>query len=263
MITFDKYPGGKKKAVTMSYDDGMIFDKKLIEIFDKYGIKGTFHINSGFLGVNERKIKAEEIKEVYKNHEVAIHGVEHATLTKLKPQSMIGDVLEDRRALEKLMGYPVVGMSYANGAFSDVVCDVLKACGVVYSRTTQSTGKWGVPENFLKWHPTCHHKDSEANVERFVSYTYGSGHLLYIWGHSYEFDNDNNWDLIERVCQKLGAGKDIWFATNIEIYNYVKACESIILSVDEDIMVNPTNTDIWFTKDGETMKIEANETLRF
>ena len=263
MIAFDRYPGGYRKAVTMSYDDGVVFDKKLIEIFNKYGIKGTFHLNSGFLGASDRKVRAEEIKEVYKGHEVAVHGVVHATLTKLKPQSIIPEILEDRRALERIMGYPVVGMSYANGAFDDNVCEALKTCGIVYSRTTRAEGGWRLPEDFLKWHPTCHHRDAEPIVERFINLTYGSGHILYIWGHAYEFNDNDNWDLIERICEKLGNAEDIWFATNIEIYNYAKAIESVVLSVDEDIMVNPSNIDIWFTKDGEVMKIGANETLKF
>ena len=48
-VKFDLFPEGKTKALTMSYDDGQIFDRRLISIFNKYGIKGTFHLNSGIL----------------------------------------------------------------------------------------------------------------------------------------------------------------------------------------------------------------------
>lgn len=44
------FPGGVRRALTMSYDDGQIFDVRLAELFDKYHIRGTFHINSGNLG---------------------------------------------------------------------------------------------------------------------------------------------------------------------------------------------------------------------
>ena len=37
---------GKMKAVTFSYDDGVTQDKRLIELFNKYGLKATFNINS-------------------------------------------------------------------------------------------------------------------------------------------------------------------------------------------------------------------------
>ena len=42
-----RYPLGKTKAVTLSYDDGTRHDIKLIDIMTKYGIKGTFNINTG------------------------------------------------------------------------------------------------------------------------------------------------------------------------------------------------------------------------
>ena len=38
--------------------------------------------------------------------------------------------------------------------------------------------------------------------------------LFYIWGHSYEFDVDNNWDRIEKLCQMLGGRDDIFYGTN-------------------------------------------------
>lgn len=43
------YPDGKKKALTFSYDDGQIHDRRLVEILNRYGMKGTFHLNSGKL----------------------------------------------------------------------------------------------------------------------------------------------------------------------------------------------------------------------
>ena len=59
------FPQGKHKVLTMSYDDGKIFDRKLIEIFNKYGIKGTFHLNTGIMPVDEDRIQLSEVKELY------------------------------------------------------------------------------------------------------------------------------------------------------------------------------------------------------
>ena len=63
---------------------------------------------------------------------------------------------------------------------------------------------------------------------------YGSrrrANLFYLWGHSYEFDNNNNWDHIEKICEKLANRDDIWYATNMEIYEYVTAYNSLIYSI--------------------------------
>ena len=37
------FPEGKAKALTMSYDDGKIQDERLVSIFNRYGIRGTFN----------------------------------------------------------------------------------------------------------------------------------------------------------------------------------------------------------------------------
>ena len=41
------YPGKKFKALTFSFDDGVVQDQKLIDIFNRNGLKGTFNLNTG------------------------------------------------------------------------------------------------------------------------------------------------------------------------------------------------------------------------
>ena len=40
------YKDGKRKALTMSYDDCPPEDSRLVELFNRYHIKGTFHMIS-------------------------------------------------------------------------------------------------------------------------------------------------------------------------------------------------------------------------
>ena len=44
---YKAFPGGKHKVLTLSYDDGKVQDRRLVKIFNKYGIKATFNLNSG------------------------------------------------------------------------------------------------------------------------------------------------------------------------------------------------------------------------
>ena len=85
--------------------------------------------------------------------------------------------------------------------------------------------------------------------------------MFYLWGHSYEFDNHDNWNVIEEFAAYAGGREDIWYATNIEIYDYVKAYEALQVSVDETIIHNPTTIDLWFHHKGETYHIGGGETL--
>ena len=151
------FPQGKHKVLTMSYDDGKIFDRKLIEIFNKYGIKGTFHLNTGIMPVDEDRIQLSEVKELYKGHEVSCHTSTHPTIERCPLDQVVQQVIEDRKALEDAVGYPVRGLSYPNGSYSKDIINLLPACGIEYSRVVGSTDDFAFPDNFLEWKSTCHH----------------------------------------------------------------------------------------------------------
>ena len=266
MIKFNRFKDGKAFVLTMSYDDGRTADRCLVEIFNKYGIKGTFHLNSGFLDTNTY-ISADEVKSLYEGHEVSCHTARHPYLTQLPDISVIHETLNDRIALEKLCGYVVRGMSYPFGAYDDRVIDVLKTCGIVYSRKVASTMGYQLPTDFMTWEPTCHHsrclEAAKPFMEKAIADAKAYPLLFYVWGHSYEFDRDNNWDLIEEFCKTVGGRDNVWYATNIEIYDYIMAQKNLHIAADESIIHNPSRLDVWITKDGETAKIPAGETVYF
>lgn len=265
MIVFDRLKDGKMNALTLSYDDGRVHDRRLVEIMNKNGIRGTFHLNSGRM-CGENAIPLDEIAKLYENHEVSCHGVMHHNLSSLPAQNIVQEILEDRRALEKASGKIVCGMSYANGIYSDEIINTIRQCGIVYSRTVQNTQRFNIPNNFMKWNPTCHHKDCIEAGKKFLNSLnscFGSPKLLYVWGHSYEFNRDNNWSLIEEFCQMMRENDDIWYATNIEIYEYISAQKQLVISADNKIIYNPTATQIWFSIDGKTKSILPGETLKF
>lgn len=262
-IRFDLFPQGKTKALTMSYDDGQIFDRKLVNIFNKYGIKGTFHLNSGTFG-REPFINAEEVAELYKGHEVSVHTVTHPFLDCIPVEEVVKEIIEDRKNLEALVGYPIKGMSYPFGVFNDKIVETLKILGMEYSRTVISHHDFRMPENFFTWPATCHHSDNLIETgKRFLEYDYkGKLKLMYVWGHSFEFDRENNWDLIEEFCRLMSGKEDIWYATNIEIVRYVKALRSLEFSANGDIVYNPSAISVWINVDDRSVEIKSGETIR-
>ena len=44
-----RFPGFRKKAFTVSYDDGTVHDKRMVETMMRYGIKDIRDLNSGSL----------------------------------------------------------------------------------------------------------------------------------------------------------------------------------------------------------------------
>lgn len=175
---------GKKKAVTFSFDDGVLQDIRLIEIFNKYGLKGTFNLNSGLQGLGEEferngkmvrhdRVPVNKIKEVYAGHEVAVHTIVHPTLTTLDEATIIYQVEEDRKQLSKLCGYEVIGMAYPYGPNDDRVAKIIADnTPIRYARTIAATRSFAVQkENLLRYNPTVYFIDPcfEEIVDKFLA----------------------------------------------------------------------------------------------
>jgi len=260
---FSCFPEGKHKALTMSYDDGRRFDRRLVDIFDKNGIRGTFHINSGFLG-SEEHVRREEMRDLYKNHEVAAHTVTHPTIARCPKEQIVQQILKDREALEDIMGYTVRGLSYPNGSCNPEIAGMLKSLGIEYSRVVGSKDNYNLPDDFYMWQATCHHNHNlMQHAETFVNlfkkqYLY----LMYVWGHSFEFDRDGNWELIEEFCKYVANKPDIWYATNIEIIDYSKLINSLKFSVKGDLVYNPSAKAAWLSVDGDVVEVKGGAQLK-
>lgn len=223
---------GKLKAVTFSFDDGVQQDKRLIEIFDKYGLKCTFNFNSGrfgvqgiWQGVDHTKFRADEMQEVYKDHEVAGHTVNHPTLTQIEDdERVIWEVEHDRKTLSEVMGYEVVGLAYPNGGVNndDRVEALIRAhSGVKYARTITSTHSFDLQDNLLRFNPTVGATDYDMLFKlgkEFIELKPDTPKLFYIWGHSYSFDVTDSWDKFEEFCKMISDHDDIFYGTNREVF---------------------------------------------
>ncbi len=226
---------GKMKAVTFSYDDGVTQDIRLVEIFNKYNLKATFNLNSELLGkeggfeqqghhVVHNKISPEEVRSLYKGHEVAVHTLTHPNLTTLEEDEIVRQVEEDRKNLTKLAGYPVVGMAYPCGGVNnnDFVADVLRRrTKVEYSRTITSSHSFDLQDNLQRFNPTVHHHGEWDKMfelaEEFLALKTDEPKLFYIWGHAYEFDIFDQWDGFDDFCKMISGQDDIFYGTNREV----------------------------------------------
>ena len=273
---FMRLKDGKNKVLTLSYDDAVVQDVRMIEIMNRYGLKGTFNINTGAYYPEDKgrkhswhmRMRLSEAKDLYigSGQEIAVHTRTHPHLEWLSAPDIISEVMEDRKNIEKQYGTIARGMAYPYGTYNDFVVDVLGKCGICYSRTIHSTERFAFPENWLTLHPTCHHHNPRlmelARIFAEKEPTYDAEcQMFYLWGHTYEFDNENNWEIIEKFAQYIGGRENIWYATNIEIYDYVKAYESLQVSVDHSIVYNPSAMDVWFSEGGKIYCVKSGQTI--
>ena len=227
----------KNKALTFSYDDGVLQDRRLIEIFNKYNLKATFNINSELLGldgelvrngvlINHTKNKKEDVKYIYYGHEVAVHTLTHPNLTQIPDDNeVIRQVEQDRLNLSELVGYEVLGMAYPCGGVNcdDRVAEIIRNnTPVKYSRTITTTNSFEPYSDLYQYKGTLYHHEEWDKLfkmgEEFLSLKANTPKVFYIWGHAYEFDiYPERWEMFDEFCRMMSGKDDIFYGTNLEV----------------------------------------------
>ena len=214
-----------KKSVTFSFDDGVKQDVQLVELFNKYGVKCTFNLNTGlanekcrwvYKGVDVIHMNKTDMLDLYKGHEVAVHSLTHPFLEKLDEDKIYEQVYQDKCNLEDWYGEEVVGMAYPYGTYDERVLDIVKRCGIKYARTIQNTNEFTPQSDLLQFKANCCFTNPNLHeiIDRFLASESNQKQVLYIWGHSYQLGVDMSWEDFENVCKKLTSAKDLVFETN-------------------------------------------------
>ena len=127
---------------------------------------------------------------------------------------------------------------------------------------TKDTGRFDLPEDYLEWNPTCRHTGPLMELTReFLDREYDQRLcLFYVWGHSYGFEQDQNWEQMEAFAREAGGRDEIWYASNLEIYDYMKAASELRFTADCSRVFNPSALDVWIKADGIVCQIPGEMT---
>lgn len=228
------------KIVTLSFDDGTIQDKRLVSILERYGLRATFHLNSGFFGqkheivhggilCDHTELTMEEAKKVYRNQEIAVHTVHHPDLSKLDEKEILAEVGEDQQALEEIFEQKIIGMAYPGGGtpYNEVVMRVIRNnTSICFARTVHEQYDYSLPQNWMEWNPTCDIQSDKFPylTEKFIESADSEEiNLLYVWGHAFEFDKYDNWERMEAFAEKIASNSTLRVMTTKEVYLYANA----------------------------------------
>ena len=273
-----RFPNGLEKALTLSYDDGVEEDIRLIEIMEAHGLRGTFNLNTGLYPDEDfqyppektygRRLTKQQATALYSRDgiEVALHAHTHPDLTTSPLPQLTYEIACNRAELEQQFGKIVRGMAYPYGPHKENALSVLKHCGIQYSRTVQATYAFEIPQDPLEFHPTCHHKKPQLDelTHRFLNDAPKIGKdpwLFTLWGHTYEFAKDDNWEIIEKFAARVSGRSDVWYATNGEVFDYLECFHALIFSMDMTRVYNPTAQTVWFTLRDQLFEVGAGKTL--
>ncbi len=270
------YKFGKSKAITLSFDDGQAQDIRLANIFNKYGLKATFNImggncKNGMFREKENDVSlwdgSNELREAYAGHEIASHTYTHPHLMDIPLEEGKEEITKDIAALEKAFGTKIKGFAAPYGKIPEELDKTLAENGILYDRLTGRVTDFSIPDNFLRWVPSFHMAfygtdEGKQAVADFFE-TDKELALLYIWGHSYEItDLDcagckkwngmrNRWQFTEEMCKAISNKDDVYYATNIEICEYLLAMKKAIVS--DTYIDNPTDTELYFSINGKVI----------
>lgn len=275
------FPDFKTKAFTMSFDDGHDTDIPLVELMKKYDLKGSFNLCSGELYPDGAEIPTchkhvplsrKAAIELFSDDrfEVVSHGYHHCAVGHIPTADAMYDMLTDRRELESMFGKLVRGHVYPYGSYSPAAIEIAKLCGFVYARLAAGKADFLLPEpgTWLEWKPTAHFLDGNFDelLDRFIGLEnkYYHGKLFFAWAHSFDFlINVDGWEKLERQLEKIAHRDDIWYATNIEVHDYVEAYRSLVFYADSTKVYNPTQIDVCIRYDNGVACVKAGETITF
>ena len=241
--------GTPKKYITIRMDDGITQDARMMEIMRKYGVDCcTFYISSGLYGASitvypdhpevthKRFTRKEIVAGVYDGFDVQSHTVTHPSLKGCTDAQVTSEITRDSAALKQLFGYKPVGVAWpgGDGDITDHTIDVvMETTSIRYgSCTTRNTykgiKKFGLPQYFMRWYPTCSVSDSDAMslLEEFIAAPCTEDMLYFVWGHGFELDRFDSWDkfelMIKTIAEAAAADENIVLVTNSEFYELFK-----------------------------------------
>ena len=229
-----------KKYFTLSFDDGITQDLRIMEICRKHDFTGiTFNINSGLCGENwewvadmigrpgtlHQRLTEKELKAgAYDGFDVAVHGYKHSSAKAFDndPLGLWFEFERDALKIKKLTGTYPVGMAYPGGdtEFTEESKENLKKYTTIkYARGTTSTYGFDFPEDYMEWEPTCSVLDDRLFelAEEFLKDD-GENKLFYVWGHGYELDAFEKYEALEKLIAMMSEADDVVCISNTDFY---------------------------------------------
>lgn len=213
--------------IAFSWDDGALEDQKLFELHEKYEIPGMFFIPTR--NREGRKVITPDIMRSSESQYIQFggHTDNHTYLTQIPIDKVEAEVLNNKEYLEDVLGHNIPDFCLPGGKYnSDVLEIVYKFYSTIRTADTMNFSyKKGILKPAIHFYPRGS-KSLLGNALRNKSYSqalYVALHyknayfdlisnmiereskkndsVVMIWGHSWEIEEYQLWDRLEKFMQ--------------------------------------------------------------
>ena len=216
------------KYFLLSFDDGTVYDRRFVELLNRYGIKGTFNLNSGLEDyvwyyedrLRIRRQSLSEVRDLYLGHEIASHSLHHHWLNTLTPPQISREIGEDCETLKRIFGLKEIGFGVPFTACDERETKIIRKF-VRYIRLSVFAESFALPQDayHIPIHGLYNDADIREKITRFAQCDQEDA-LFVLAGHSYELEVLNHWEYMEDLLRFIsGFGFE-----NLTTMEFVNKC---------------------------------------
>jgi len=227
--------------ISTSWDDGHALDLRLVELLDRYGLRGTFYIARDYL---HPRLSEAHLRDMAQRHDIGAHTLSHPTLTDI-PLAQARDEIRGGKAwLEDVLGQPVRCFCYPRGARNEALQAEVVAAGYQAARAvtvhqTQVGPRYAMATTLqvyplplrplpgiAPWRgwrtrlvPLGQARQAQRQhglpllalrawlpwAESWLEAAQAQGGIFHLWGHSWEIEQYGQWAALEALLRRLQA----------------------------------------------------------
>jgi peptidoglycan/xylan/chitin deacetylase (PgdA/CDA1 family) len=208
--------------IKASFDDGCLFDLRVADLLEQYGIKdAVFFIPSNWTYVNrlhgDIPLSIKELKGLGERFAIGSHTVSHPMLTRIPNQQIYHEVVDSKTQLEELLGYEVEDFCYPRGYANPEIIELARQH---YKRARNTLVGSLTPAEDPLWEYTTVHVSGKRRTEyegtswqaearrlldEAVKRSEDEDIIYHFWGHSWEIDRYYDWGEFEKFLIDLQA----------------------------------------------------------
>lgn len=236
--------------VTTSWDDGHPLDLRIADLLSRYGVTGTFYIPRD---VRWPTMTAGQIRELASRFEVGAHTLDHTPLDRAPGEEALDQLSGSREWIEDVTGKPCRAFCFPQGRYRREQLPLVREAGYLAVRTIEllstdwprrveglaliPTTVQAYPHSPLAYARNALKRRSVRNLFRaralfcgrdwrelavnLLERTLAEGGVFHLWGHSWEIEQEQEWDQLEELLALVAANKDkVTCLANAELESY-------------------------------------------